>query len=144
MYISLNNELKPKLVKFFQSFFVVTPGKKCMSIESCPIWLNSHYELEPTLSIIGNVPIAISILMLQGENDTQTLVQQAFLLQQKLTDVRHPDHTLITYPNLGHIFSPSSEWQTAPGSIQPYVLADLYAWLESHSGFTRTPPTSIS
>ena len=109
-----------------------------MSIESCPIWLNSHYELEPTLSIIGNVPIAISILMLQGENDTQTLVQQAFLLQQKLTDVRHPDHTLITYPNLGHAFYPSSEWQTALGPMQPQVLADLYSWLESHSDLSHS------
>ena len=24
------------------------------------------------------------------------------LLQQKLTEVRDPDHTLITYPDLGH------------------------------------------
>ena len=35
------------------------------------------------------------ILMLNGENDSQTPVQQAFLLQQRLTEVNHPDHTLI-------------------------------------------------
>jgi len=75
--------------------------------------------------------------MLNGENDSQTPVQQAFLLQQKLTEVRHPDHTLITYPNLGHAFYPSSQWSTGIGPIQQYVLADLYAWLEAHSGFTR-------
>ena len=50
--------------------------------------------------------------MLNGQNDSITPVQQAFLLQQTLTDNRHPDHTLITYPNLGHFFYPSSEWQT--------------------------------
>ncbi len=50
------------------------------------------------------------ILMLNGENDSQTPVQQAFLLQQRLTEVNHPDHTLITYPNLGHVFYPSSQW----------------------------------
>jgi dipeptidyl aminopeptidase/acylaminoacyl peptidase len=58
--------------------------------------------LQPNLDIIGNISSNTSILILQGENETQTPVQQAFLLQQKLTDVGHPDHTLITYPNLGH------------------------------------------
>ena len=33
------------------------------------------------------------------ENDTQTPVEQAMLLQQKLTEINHPDHVLITYPN---------------------------------------------
>jgi len=66
-------------------------------------------------------------------------VEQAFLLQQILTEVNHPDHTLITYPDLGHIFYPSTKWSTGMGPIEPYVLADLYSWLESHSGSTRIP-----
>jgi dipeptidyl aminopeptidase/acylaminoacyl peptidase len=74
--------------------------------------------------------------MLNGENDSLTPVQQAFLLQQRLTEVNHPDHTLITYLNLGHVFYPSSQWSTGIGPIQQYVLADIYAWLEAHSGFT--------
>ena len=88
----------------------------------CPIWVKSEYALPFTLNIIGNVSSNTSILILQGENDTQTPVQQAFLLQQKLTDVGHPDHTLITYPNLGHTFYPSTQWQTGIGPIQQYVL----------------------
>ena len=56
----------------------------------------------PNLSIIGNVSKSTGILILNGENDSQTPVQQAFLLQQRLTEINHPDHTLITYPNLGH------------------------------------------
>jgi hypothetical protein len=64
-------------------------------------------------------------------------VQQAFLLQQRLTNVNHPDHTLITYPNLGHSFYPSSQWLTRPGQIEPYVLADIYAWLEAHSDLSH-------
>ncbi|MGB8036047.1 MAG: hypothetical protein WCF03_19695 [Nitrososphaeraceae archaeon] len=69
---------------------------------------------------------SIGVLMLNGENDAQTPVQQAFLLQQRLTDVSHPDHTLITYPNLGHFFNPSSPWFTESlGPFEPYVLADL-------------------
>jgi uncharacterized protein len=59
------------------------------------------------------------------------------MLQQRLTDLNHPDHTLITYPNLGYAFYPSSEWQTGDGPIPSYVLADLYLWLEAHSGFTN-------
>jgi uncharacterized protein len=104
--------------------------------------------LDTTLGMIGNVSKSTGILILQGENDTKTPVQQAFLLQQRLTDVNHPDHTLITYPGLGHDFSPAIGvypgssmygFVLASGPIQPYVLADLYAWLESHSGFTSIP-----
>jgi hypothetical protein len=65
-------------------------------------------------------------------------------MQQRLTDVNHPDHTLITYPNLGHAFYPSSRYVFEAGPIQPYVLADLYAWLEAHSGFTHTPASMPS
>ena len=77
------------------------------------------------------------MLLLNGENDSATPVQQTFLLQQRLTEVNHPDHTLITYPNLGHFFYPSPQWFAESGPIEPYVLADLYAWLEAHSGFTN-------
>jgi uncharacterized protein len=113
----------------------VTPGEKCTT-NLCPIWVQSHRALEPTLSIIGNVSSDTSILILNGENDTQTPVQGVFLLQQRLTGLNHPDHTVITYPNLGHAFYPSSQWLTALGPIPEYVLADLYSWLEAHSGFT--------
>jgi uncharacterized protein len=69
-------------------------------------------------------------LILQGENDTDTPLEQAFLLQQKLTELKHPDHILITYPNLGHLFYPSSKWiTTLGGPIEPKVLEDLFEWL---------------
>jgi hypothetical protein len=128
---------KSKLVEQLNSLIV--PSKNRISI-----WFKSHYALEPTLSIIGNVSKSTGILILQGENDTQTPLQQAFLLQQRLIDVNHPDHTLITYPNLGHLFYPSSEWQTGIGPIQPYVLADLYSWLESHSGLSHPYVTTTT
>ena len=112
------------------------------------LWMwRSYFDLIPTLSIIGNVSKSIGILLLNGENDSQTPVQQAFLLQQRLTDVKHPDHTLITYPNLGHLFYPSSQWSTAFALFEPYVLADIYAWLEAHSGLSKsniTPTTTAS
>jgi esterase/lipase len=144
VYISIDNELKPKLFELFESKLVITPGKKCTLTDwPCPIWVKSHYDVsQSTVNIIGNV--SSSILILQGENDIQTPIQQAFLLQQKLTDVRHHDHILITYPNLGHSFYPLSKWQTGVGPIEQYVLKDLYAWLESHNGFTPMPTFSSS
>ena len=123
--------------------------QKCNNLEGCPIWYRSLFSLIPTLSIIGNVSKATGILILQGENDSDTPVQQAFILQQRLTEVNHPDHTLITYPNLGHIFNPSSLLSRGTGPIEDYVLADLYDWLEAHSGLTspaaaaRIPTSSI-
>jgi acetyl esterase/lipase len=143
-YISIGKQLKPSLVKAFENLTTFNPSK-CYNIGACPIWQRSELNMIPTLSIIGNVSKSTGILILNGENDSQTPVQQAFILQQKLTDVNHPDHTLITYPNLGHSFYPSSQWSTGIGPIEPYVLADIYAWLEAHSGISHpyiATPTS--
>jgi uncharacterized protein len=140
-YISIEKQLKPLLVKGYEN---ITSFKslKCNHPGVCPVLWKSLSSLTPNLDIIGNVPKSTGVLILNGENDTQTPVQQAFLLQQKLTDVNHPDHTLITYPDLGHLFYPSSQWKTGIGPIQQYVLADIYSWLESHNGFT--PLTTFS
>ena len=129
-FISINDELKPRLIDYLNSFSVVTPGKKCLApANPCPIWLTSQYSSIPTLDIISKVPSDTSILIQQGKNDSQTPIQQAFLLQQRLTEVGHPDHTLITYPDLGHMFYPSSQWLTAFGPMEQTVLEDLFGWL---------------
>ena len=41
-YISINNDIKPKLEADFESALVVRPGEKCPNILACPIWLKSH------------------------------------------------------------------------------------------------------
>jgi alpha-beta hydrolase superfamily lysophospholipase len=135
-HISIDKQLKPMLVKIYENLTAFNPSK-CNNIALCPVLWRSISNMIPNLSIIGNVSKSTGILILHGQNDSQTPVQEAFLLQQRLTDVNHPDHTLITYPNLGHSFYPSSQWSTTFGPIQPYVLRDLYSWLESHSGFTH-------
>jgi uncharacterized protein len=128
-FISINDELKPRLIDWYKSsYLAVTPNKKCIGLDPCPIWISSHYSL-PTLNIIGKVHSDISILIQQGKNESQTPIEQAILLQQKLTEVRHPDHTLITYPDLGHLFYPSSQWVTATGPMDQKVLEDLFGWL---------------
>jgi uncharacterized protein len=142
-YISIDKQLKPFLIKLYENTTAYNLSK-CSNFSGCPIWLRSQFSLIPTLSVIGNISKSTGILILNGENDTQTPVQQAFLLQQRLTEVNHPNHTLITYPNLGHVFYPSSQWSTGIGPIEQYVLADIYAWLEAHSGLSHSFATTTS
>jgi uncharacterized protein len=142
-HISIDKQLKPLLIKKYENSTASNPSK-CNDIAGCPALLRSYFNLIPTLSIIGNVSKSTGILLLNGVNDSLTTVQQAFLLQQRLTEVNHPDHTLITYPNLGHQFYPSSQWSTGVGPFEQYVLADIYAWLESHSGLSHSLATAAS
>jgi hypothetical protein len=134
--IDIEKELKPLLIQKYNNLTSFN-SYKCNLLGPCPMWWQSISNLIPNLGIIGNISKTTDVLLLNGENDSQTPVQQAFLFQQRLTELNHPDHTLITYPNLGHLFSPSPKWSTGLGPIEQYVLADLYAWLEAHSGLSN-------
>ena len=127
--IDIDRQVKPLLEKELEEFTKADVNARCDNPEGCPIWFNSAVNLEPNLSVIGNFSKSASILMLNGENDPLTPVQQSFLLEQRLTEVDHPDHTLITYPDLGHSFAISPQWSTGLGSIEQYVLSDLHSWL---------------
>jgi hypothetical protein len=91
-------------------------------------WYQSHFAIEPTLDIIGNVPA--NILILHGEEDRQGPLSEIFLLEKKLKEVKHPDHTLITYPGLGHSFHPVDGWLQPLGPTDEKVLSNLAAWLK--------------
>src|SRR5215207_490393 len=96
--IDIDRQVKPFLEKELEEFTKEADGNaRCDNPEGCPIWFNSAVDLEPNLSVIGNLSKSTSVLMLNGENDPLTPVQQSFLLHQRLTEVDHPDHTLITY-----------------------------------------------
>jgi uncharacterized protein len=127
--IDIDRQVKPLLEKELEEFTKADVNARCDNPEGCPIWFNSAVNLEPNLSVIGNLSKSASILMLNGENDPLTPVQQSFLLEQRLTEVDHPDHTLITYPDLGHSFDISPRWSTGLGPIEQYVLSDLHSWL---------------
>jgi hypothetical protein len=60
--------------------------------------------------------------------------------------VDHPDRTMVTYQNLGHIFNRSSVLSRGIGPIEHYVLADLFAWLAAHSVLSQlySTPTFAS
>ena len=98
---------------------------------------NSFLSIEPYLNTIGSAPTNTIIFLLNGEHDTQTPLQGALFIAAKAYTVNSSDHTLITYPNLGHKFHPSYQWFTQNGPIAEYVLADLYSWLESRSGLAE-------
>jgi uncharacterized protein len=128
-FIDIDRQVKPLLEKELEEFTKADVNTRCDNPEGCPIWFNSAVNLEPNLSVIGNLSKSTSILMLNGENDPLTPVQQSFLLEQRLTEVDHPDHILITYPSLGHTFAISPQWSTGLGPIEQYVLSDLHRWL---------------
>ena len=132
--IDIDRQVKPLLEKELEKFTKEADGNaRCDNPEGCPIWFNSAVDLEPNLSVIGNLSKSTSVLMLNGENDPLTPVQQSFLLHQRLTEVDHPDHTLITYPGLGHTFAISPQWSTGLGPIEQNVLSDLSRWLSDRT-----------
>jgi predicted esterase len=93
-------------------------------------WFQSHEELNSTtIDIIENLN-STNILILHGEADIQTPLEQALMLEQKLTEVGHHDHTLITFPGLGHTFYPAQGSVQPLGPIREYVLSDLHSWLK--------------
>ena len=73
-FISINDELKPRLIDQLKSASVVTQNEKC-GLKPCPIWLKSQYSAIPNLDIISKVPFTTSILILNGKNDSQTPIQ---------------------------------------------------------------------
>ena len=83
-YISIDKQLNPLLTKAYEKITAFNL-LKCNTLVICPILWRSLDNMTPNLSIIGNVSKSTGILILNGENDTQTPVQQAFLLQQRLT-----------------------------------------------------------
>jgi len=50
----------------------------------------------------------------------------------------------MTYPDLEHTFSLSSQWWISLGPIPHYVLRDFYSLLEAHNGFTPLTTSSLS
>ena len=72
-YMSIDKELKPLLVKQ-RIDSLTTENPNCLDPEGCPTYIKSHFALGSTLSMIGNVYSTTGILILQGENNTQTPV----------------------------------------------------------------------
>jgi uncharacterized protein len=134
--ISIEGVLKPALVRGFENDTSINASQlseKCISLYGCPSLGKSFSALPSVIGMIGNVSSNIGVLILEGQNDSQTPLQQALLLQQRLTEANHPDHQIIVYPDLGHNFAPSNQWVSSGGKIEEQVLQDMYEWLSSPS-----------
>lgn len=134
--ISIEGVLKPALVRGYENETSINASQlseKCIALYGCPSLGKSFSALPSVIGMIGNVSSNIGILILEGQNDSQTPLQQALLLQQRLTEANHPDHQIIVYPDLGHNFVPSNQWVSSGGQIPEYVLQDLFEWLSSPS-----------
>jgi uncharacterized protein len=134
VYISIDNELKPALVRVFENETSPNASQlsaKCLNIYGCPSYGKSFSTLGSVNSMIGKVTSNTGVLILIGANDSQTPLEQALLLQQRLTEVNHPDHLIIVYPDLGHSFVRSNQWITSHGQVEEYVFQDMFEWLTS-------------
>ncbi len=119
-FVDIEEEFESFLIRLIEySMTAEYPGSKLVQ---------SQLALESTMDVIGNV--SSSILILHGVNDILAMLEDALLLEQRLTERGHRDHTLITYPGLGHYFYPEDYYSIAMGPMQEYVLQDLAAWLK--------------
>lgn len=127
--IEIDTTVRGLLEQRFQSIFEDTEDRSCPFMVMCPPMLRTFAELD-NLSIIGNISSS-SILLMQGEHDRGLPPIQPLMLEQKLLDVNHPDHTIIVYPGHGHFLTNigESSWIDIPGPIPNYILEDIYYWL---------------
>ena len=91
-------------------------------------WFLSHVKAAPNSQVLPKFPAPI--LILQGEEDRQTPMQEVKLLDAALHDSGHPDYTIKTFPGLGHGFSPPIDgWIPTIGPVEPQVLEWLSRWM---------------
>lgn len=101
-------------------------------------WYRSHLEAEPNYRVLPG--FKGPILVLQGEEDRQTPVTEADLLETALREAGAADCTVKTFPGLGHGFSPPLYgWRPTLGPVQPQVLDRLTGWM---SDKFLAPPAS--
>jgi pimeloyl-ACP methyl ester carboxylesterase len=128
--MEIDTTLRDFLEQRFQSIFVDTEDRSCPYLGvGCPPMMRSIAELD-NLSVIGNISSS-SILIIQGGHDLGQPPAQAFMLEQKLLDLNHPDHTIIVYPGHGHLLTNIGEdsWIEVIDPIPDYILEDIYSWL---------------
>jgi pimeloyl-ACP methyl ester carboxylesterase len=144
--IEIDTTLRSFLEQRFQSIFVDTEDRSCQYLggAGCPPMMRSIAELD-NLSVIGNLSSS-SILIIQGGHDLGQPPAQAFMLEQKLLDLNHPDHTIIVYPGHGHLLTYMGEdsWIEVIGPIPDYILEDIYSWLtDSDRKLSRESDMSV-
>jgi uncharacterized protein len=125
--LSIDAEIRPALEAAFDfSKFPHIPG--------LPKGLDAYMEdLGRFPSPARDLPrYAGPVLLLNGQSDVQTRVRGAIVTDAALAQSGDRDHTLITYPGMGHLMNLTSEYDAADGNPDPAVLSDITAWLAKH------------
>ena len=76
--------------------------------------------------------LKIPTLLLQGEIDVLTPLAQVHLIVQALKAAGSTNYKLITYPGLGHGFSPNLGSMPTLGPIDPGVTEALPTWINAN------------
>ncbi|MBF9133356.1 alpha/beta fold hydrolase [Plantactinospora sp. S1510] len=71
-------------------------------------------------------------LLLNGENDVQTPARSALVADAAIARAGRTDHTVITYPGVGHAMNTTSKFTGPYGEPDAAVLADIRRWLADH------------
>jgi uncharacterized protein len=85
--VNIEGVLKPALVREYEN--ETSPSAsllsaKCIAVYGCPSYGKSFSDLPSVISMISNVSSNTGILMLVGENDSLSPLNQALLMQQGL------------------------------------------------------------
>jgi len=96
-------------------------------------WLASHAKVDPLANI---AKVRCPVLVLQGERDIQVSPERdAQALEAALDAAHNPDHELVVFPGLDHLFK-QTVGETSSGldylrdrPVAPEVLDKLCAWL---------------
>lgn len=92
-------------------------------------WGKEHKELEPTYEIIEKVPSFITIV--QGEEDQQTPISEAYLLVESIKKSKRSDYNLKIFPAVGHFFSPPTGGRI-PGLTLGPISNETINWLKNY------------
>ncbi len=71
-------------------------------------------------------------LLLNGDNDSQTLVRGAYLADAAIAAAGRKDHTLKVYPGVGHTMNQTARFVGGYDEPDPKVLNDIQSWLAKH------------
>lgn len=86
----------------------------------------------PTLGALAS-QLKLPVLILQGENDANIDPMDAQALETALTKVGNTDHTLKTYPGLGHsLGKAASVTQDDFAPMENGPMNDMVTWLKTH------------
>ncbi|NDD62705.1 MAG: alpha/beta fold hydrolase [Acidobacteria bacterium] len=106
-------------------------------------------EAPRTVSLMVNDPLQVlasgrvPVLILQGEKDLEITTKDASFLEDTLARIYHPDHTLLTLPNMDHLLRANpgkptfASYLDASYRVDPEFLRQTGKWIRDRFGMVR-------